>query len=160
MTSIRWWDPTLDLLEAHRSMDRLFDQFFGPGGAPAPAGDDGKLPTYQLPVDILETEDGYSLTAAVPGFAPEQVEVMFEEGILSIVASAEPVSAQGAWLRRERPYGSLVRKLQLPQQVAVDKIVASFENGLLTVTVPKVARSQPIKIGIGGTQKQLSGTKS
>jgi HSP20 family protein len=157
MTSIRWWDPMADLLDAHRTMDRVFDQFFGNGGSSAPEAEHGEVPTYYLPVDILETEGSYVLSAGVPGFSPDQVEVTFEDGVLSIFAKATPLQGEGNWVRRERPYGSFVRKLQLPQQVVADKISADFDNGLLTITVPKAAKPEPVKIGITGTQKQLTG---
>jgi HSP20 family molecular chaperone IbpA len=53
--------------------------------------------------------------------------------------------------------GSLVRRLELPQQVQADQINAAFENGLLTITVPKAAKPEAVKIPIGSAQKQLAG---
>ena len=160
MNVIRWWDPAGELAQTHRMMDRLFDSFFGPGGSSQPETN-GALPTFPMPVDILETEDGYVLEAAVPGFAPEKVEVTYAEGILSIEAQAERVNVNGTWLRRERPHGSFLRKLQLPSEVQGDKISASFDNGLLTITVPKAARPQPVKIPVSGSsQPQLVASKS
>jgi HSP20 family protein len=158
MTPFRWWNPSGDLYAATRAMDRLFDEFFGPGGTSAPQQglNGGEMPTYQLPVDILETEGSYVLTASVPGFDPSQVEVTFADGVLTILAKAQPEKVTGRWLRTERPHGSFLRKLELPQQVQGEKIAAGFENGLLTVTVPKQAKPEPIKIQVGG-QKQLKG---
>ena len=156
MTPFRWWNPTGDLYTATRAMDRLFDEFFGPGGASAPQQgvNGGEPPIYQLPVDILETEGSYVLTASVPGFDPSQVEVTFADGVLTILAKAQPENITGRWLRAERPHGSFLRKLELPQQVQGEKIAADFENGRLTVTVPKRAKPEPIKIAVGGA-KQL-----
>ena len=148
MTTVRLWTPS-DIFQATHAMDRLMDEFFGPGGASAPAGGGDALPTYTLPVDILETAEAYVLTAPVAGFAPEQVEVTFAEGVLAISAKAEPLELQGTWLRQERPFGSWQRRLQLPQQVDAEKITAGFEHGLLTVTVPKAARPQPVRIAVG-----------
>ena len=154
MSTVRWWTPT-DLFQVTRNMDRLFDQFLGYGGTSAPAAENGGgLPTYTLPVDILETPDAYVLTAPVAGFAPDQVEVTYEDGVLTIAAQAQPLEVQGTWLRQERPFGSWYRRLQLPQQVQAGKIGAAFDNGLLTVTVPKEQRPEPVKIKIGGGQKQ------
>ena len=159
MNVIRWWDPSSELAQTHRMMDRLFDSFFGPGGSSSP--DEGALPTYFMPVDILETDEAYVLEAAVPGFPPEKVEVTYDDGILSITAQAEPVSVNGQWLRRERPHGSLVRKLQLPTEVQSDKIAAGFENGVLSITVPKAARPQPVKIPVSKpSAKQLAAAKN
>src|SRR2546421_5724223 len=149
MSSVRMWTPR-DLFQVTRTMDRLFDEYLGNGAAAGPTGvDQAGLPTYTLPVDIRETAEAYMLSAPVPGFAPEQVEVTYEDGMLTIFAQAEPLEAQGTWIRQERPFGSWFRRLQLPQQVQADKIAAAFNNGLLTVTVPKQARPEPGKISIG-----------
>lgn len=161
MTVNRWWDPTNELAQTHRMMDRLFDGFFGPGGTAEPDGQT-PAPTYLVPLDILETEDAYILEAAVPGFSPEKVEVTFDEGILTIQAQSEPVSVNGQWLRRERPRGNFQRKLQLPTEVQGNRIAANFENGLLTVTVPKAARPQPVKIPVSQAagQARLAAAKN
>ncbi len=148
MTTLRMWSPN-DLFQVTRAMDRLFDEFFGTGSAPPPGtAAEGGLPTYTLPVDILETKDAYVLTAPVAGFAPDQVEVTFDQGVLSILAKAEPTQVQGTWIRQERPFGSWQRRLQLPEQVQGDAIRADFEHGLLTVTVPKVPAPEPVRIQV------------
>ncbi|GAC1689728.1 MAG: Hsp20/alpha crystallin family protein [Candidatus Dormibacteraceae bacterium] len=135
-------------------MDRLFEQFFGDS---APEGNGANPETYYLPVDVFESEDAYTLVASVPGFSQEQVEITFEDGILSIKAKAEPHKAPGRWLRQERPYGSFVRRLEVPQQVETGQIRADFENGVLTITIPKTAKPQPVKIAIGSGGKQMKG---
>lgn len=153
--AIRWWDPLGDVAQMHRNMDRVFEQFFGPGGSSQAATGD-QLPTHYLPLDILETEQGYTLYASVPGFAPEQVEVTFADGLLTIQATAQPVTLEGEWLRRERPYGHWVRRLQLPNEVQGDRIEASFDNGVLVVTVPKAERPKPVKIAVGSGKKAIA----
>ena len=127
-------------------MDRLFEQFFGEN---APEGNGAPLPTYYLPVDIFESDEAYTLVASVPGFKQDQVEITFEDGILSIKATASARQASGRWLRQERPYGSFVRRLEVPQQVETGGIGAEFDNGELTITIPKTAKPQPVKIQIG-----------
>jgi HSP20 family protein len=152
--SITWWSPSADVRSAARAMDRLIEQFFG---ETAPEG--GRTdtpPTYYLPVDIFESDEAYTLVASVPGFNEDQVEVLFEDGILSIKAKAEGHKAPGRWLRQERPYGSFVRRLEVPSQVETAKIAAHFANGELTVTIPKTAKPKPVKIQIGTSKKELS----
>lgn len=151
--SITWWSPSADVMRAQRAMDRLFDQFFGDN---APEGDGAQPATYYLPVDVFESDDAYTLLASVPGFREDQVEVTFEDGILSIKAKAEQHKAPGRWLRQERPFGSFVRRLELPQQSETGKISAQFENGVLTITVPKAAKPQPVKIPISAAGKSKS----
>ena len=152
----RWMTPG-DLYSVTRTMDRIFDEVFGSGGSVGPAGDSesGSLPTYTLPVDVFETDTAYVLSAPVPGFDPEQVEVTYDQGVLTISAKAQPLQVQGKWLRQERPYGSWFRRLQLPEQVEGDRIAADFDRGLLTVTIPKLAKAQPVRIPVAGAKKAL-----
>ena len=159
--SITWWSPSADMRNAHRAMDRLFEQFFGEG---APQANDGNPPTYYLPVDVFESDEAYTLVASIPGFSQEQVEITFEDGILSIKARAPEHKAPGRWLRQERPYGSFVRRLEVPQQVETGKISAHFDNGELTITIPKTAKPQPVKIQIGtggkSVDRQIASSKN
>lgn len=145
MTRVRWLGPGSDLVTAPRSMDRLFEQFFGYG---ATSEEDG-TPTYALPIDIMETEDAYHLYATVAGVPQEDVEVTFEDGMLSVALKARPFQVQGKFIRQERPWGNWSRKLELPKEVDAANIVADFENGVLTVRVPKAAKAKPVRIAIG-----------
>lgn len=153
--TIRYWDPYSEMTQATRVVDRIFDQFFGSAGTTS--GERGtqkaEVPTFPLPLDILETEGEYVLYAAVPGIDQEKVEVTFDNGILTIWAPAEPLQVNGQWVRRERSYGSFTRKLQLPSEVQPDRISAAFDNGVLTVIVPKLARPQPVKIQVGAAKQ-------
>jgi HSP20 family protein len=135
-------------------MDRLIEQFFG---EQAPESTQtGTPPTYYLPVDIFESDDAFTLVASVPGFREDQVEVTFEDGVLAIKAKADEHKAPGRWLRQERPYGSFVRRLEVPSQVETSKIGAHFANGELTITIPKTAKPKPVKIQIGSGNNQAA----
>ena len=139
-------------------MDRLIEQFFGET-APDNSRPENP-PTYYLPVDIFESDEAYTLVTSVPGFKQDQVEVMFEDGILTIKAKAEGHKAPGRWLRQERPYGSFVRRLEVPSQVETGKIAAHFDNGELTITIPKTAKPKPVKIQIGAREPEKITAKS
>jgi HSP20 family protein len=154
MTSIRWWGPNADILTAARAMDRLFDQFLGPGQQGQPGTQEGGTPTYTLPVDILETEDSYVLFASVPGVSSDNVDVTFEEGMLTLTARAQPFETQGRWIRQERPWGNWARRLELPKEIEASGISAQFENGVLIVKVPKAAKAQPVRIQVAQTKSE------
>jgi HSP20 family protein len=154
MTSIRWWGPNADILTAARAMDRLFDQFLGPGQPGQPGAQEGGTPTYTLPVDILETDDAYVLFASVPGVASDNVDVTFEEGMLTLTARAQPFDTQGRWIRQERPWGNWARRLELPKEIEASGISAQFENGVLIVKVPKAAKAQPVRIQVAQTKSE------
>jgi HSP20 family protein len=158
------WSPSTELANLHTTVDRLFEDFF----ATAPRdGGQRVLPTYQLPLDIREEDQGYQIQAAVPGFKPEQVEVTFTDGVLRISAQrSETRNEQGGnYLRREVAYGNFQRSIQLPGDVRTDEITADFENGILTIRVPKVPRPEPRRIQVGtssGAQREevLAGSAS
>jgi HSP20 family protein len=152
--SITWWSPNADVRSATRAMDRLIEEFFGE--QTPDSANPQTPPTYYLPVDIFETDEAYTLVASVAGFKEEQVEVTFEDGILTIKAKADEHKTPGRWLRQERPFGSFVRRLEVPSQVETSKIAAHFENGELTVSIPKTAKPQPVKIQIGTGKKLVS----
>ena len=157
------WSPSAELANLHSAMDRLFEDFFG---HPTQAGDGGQrtaTATYFLPLDVKEVGNGYEIHAPVPGFKPEEVDVTFSQGALTIRAehSEESSREQGGYLRREVSHGNFQRSIQLPGDVKQEDITASFENGVLTVSVPKVPRPEPKKIQVtGGSQKQLGGKTS
>src|SRR5919201_1650191 len=144
------WSPGSELAGLHSAMDRLFEDFFGPLTSGSNASMQRPLPTYYLPLDVKEVETGYEIMTPVPGFTPEEVDVTFSEGVLRVSAqhSRESTQEQGAYLRREIALGNYQRAIQLPGDVKEDEISATFENGMLTVMVPKAPRPQPKKIQV------------
>ena len=167
------WTPANDLANLHSAMDRLFGDIFGESWTGMQPGDGGRTgqqgqgrPTYHLPVNVRETDSGYMIEAPVPGFRPEDVEVTFSDGILTINArrQEEKTSQQGRYLRRELHLGNYARSVQLPGGIRAEDIKAGFDNGILTVEIPKAKGPQPIKIEVSGksakTQPQPVGSKS
>jgi HSP20 family protein len=155
------WSPNTELANLHSAMDRLFQDFFGP--STTDGGQRSATPSYLLPIDVKEVENGYRIHAPVPGFKPEEVEVSFSDGVLQIQArhSEETKQEEGGYLRREVAYGNYQRSIQLPGDVKEDEISADFEDGVLTVNVPKMPRPEPKKIQVSaGSQKQVTGKTS
>jgi|SRR6266487_122264 len=163
------WNPSNDLASLHSAMDRLFGDVFGEvfgaptqkgetGAAAGASGDPSKLPTYHLPVNIGETEKGYRIEAPVPGFRPQDVEVTFSEGVLTIEAkrTEERTHDEGGYLRREVAFGNYRRQMALPGDIRADEIKASFENGILTVEVPCAPKPQPKRIQVMTGERQPS----
>ena len=102
-------------------------------------------------VDVQRTDGGYRFQAALPGFKPEDVEVTLEQGVLTLSGkrSEEQRTEQGRYLRREVFAGSFRRRFALPATVTADDVVATFENGLLTVDVAYAPESRAVKIPVG-----------
>ena len=150
-TAVRWMNPDTGFLAGPHTADRLFEQLFGYGVA---RQEDG-TPTYALPIDILETQDAYQLYATVAGVPHDSVEVTFENGVLSLNVPAVRLELQGNLIRHERPWGNWSRKLELPKEVDPENIVAEFDNGVLTVRVPKAAKAMPQRIAIRTADKAI-----
>lgn len=146
MASLTRWNPWGELFSLHDHMDQLFNEAFGSPaltvrGADAPA---------TLPIDIRQTDEAYFIEASVPGFAPEDVEVTVDQNVLTIKGNRRQESEErkDGWIRRERRHSSLYRQVGLPAEVREAEITASFENGVLTVTVPRAQKPQPKRIPV------------
>src|SRR5262249_28032659 len=154
--------PTHELASLHSAMDRLFTDIFGdvfrsPQMVDAQSTDTA---TYHLPLNVIRTENGYRIEAPLPGWRPEDVEGTFSEGILSINArrSEGRSRRQGQYLRQEVAYGNFGRQIMIPGDVRASDIKASFENGVLTIDVPRAREAKPAQIKVQASErtKQLS----
>ena len=128
-----------------RDIDRLFDNTFGRGG-------DG-VSSWSPAVDIRETEHEMILELEVPGIKPEQVELTAENGVLTVRGEKKSERKEGDENDRyhvvERAYGNFMRSFQLPQGIDESKIEARYNNGILSIHIPKAALPQPRRIQIG-----------
>ena len=119
------WDPIRDLLAIQQHLER---------DAPNQAG-------WRPPVDLLETDDRYLITAEVPGVRQEDVHVAFENGVLTL--SGVRREREREWPceeyhRIERGHGGFSRSFHLPLPVDADAITADLREGVLTVACPKL----------------------
>ena len=125
--------------------DRLFDSFFN-----VPSEVWNKLPSFRPQVDIKETEDYFLISADLPGFSENEVNVEITDGILTISGERkfEYEENKEKVHRIERAYGKFSRSFQLPDQIDLENIEARNENGVLEVLVPrkKVDSKKAIKI--------------
>jgi HSP20 family protein len=111
-----------------------------------------------LPLDIRQTEEAFWIEASVPGFRPEDVEITLDENVLTIHGTRHPEETEGGYIQRERQLTSVHRHVGLPAQVKAEEITASFENGILTVMVPRAQKAQPKRIPVtmaGGEQTRV-----
>ena len=131
--------------------DNLFQRFFGMSGVGAP----NRVTEFAPVLDVQETDTEYYVLVDLPGVKKEDVSIEFENSILTISGVRSPVEF-GETKRSERPYGSFVRSLTLPQGVDVDSIVADYHDGVLELRVPKPAGLTTKKIEIASGQKALT----
>lgn len=106
---------------------------------------------WMPPVDIRESEQGYTFQMDVPGLKPEDLDVELHEGILSIRGSrSEQKQEQGnGYVRTERHQGSFARQFRVPTSVEAERLEAEVKDGVLTIEVPKGASPGARKVAIG-----------
>ena len=131
------WDPFRDLKTAEDELDRLVGRAFS-RNAWVPA------------LDVRELQDRFEVAVDLPGIDPSAVSVTFEDGTLAITGKREFTSEQSdeTWHRIERSFGAFARTLRLPRTVDTERIEASFDTGVLTVSVPKAEQAKPRTIEV------------
>lgn len=119
-----------------RQVDRVFDDMFS--GVPDIAS------AAALRLDVKEDEKAFHVTADLPGMSEKDVDVTFQDGVLTIRGEkkVERDEKKDTWHIIERSSGSFSRQLSLPAKIEADKIDAKFEKGVLSVTLPKLAEEK------------------
>lgn len=127
-----------------QAMDNLFNEF------PLPFRLWNDVGAEEIPVDVYQNEKDIVIKASLPGVKPEDVDIHVTGDTLVIKGEvmAEAEVKEGDFLVKERRYGEFRRSLTLPVGVKADKAQAVFENGLLTLTLPKDQPEGPTKIKI------------
>jgi HSP20 family protein len=116
----------------------------------AEASFQSNVPTWRdLPLDIADGDEALTITAALPGLSAEDVEIAIHDGVLAIKTKTETETDEDSkYYMRERCTCSFQRAVRLPVEVDEDKAEARFDNGILTLTLPKVEAAQPKRIAI------------
>ena len=140
------WEPWSDLVSLREAMDRLFEESFvrPRTGWLAPLG------AESLAVDMYETDNEVVVKTAVPGVKSEDIDVSITGDVLTIKGETkvEEKVEKANYVRQERRYGAFSRSITLPSTVVADKALAEFENGVLTLTLPKAEEVKPKTIKI------------
>ncbi len=141
-----WGDQLPDIRLFDDRFDRIIERAFGR---------DRQAP-WMPAMDVYETDERVVVTVELPGIKAEDVEVSVEDSTLSVGGKREFASEvkQESYHRIERRYGSFSRAVTLPPQVDTGKVDARFDDGVLTVEVPKIEKAKPTKIQIKGAQKK------
>ena len=141
------WEPFCDLVSTQDRFNQLFN-----GAVARALGDQQEVSqrTWVPPVDIYETGDSLVLKAELPGINPDDVEIRVEDNTLYLKGErkfAKEVKDENLH-RVERSYGTFTRSFALPNTIDSDKVKAEYENGILTLTMPKREEAKPRTIRI------------
>jgi HSP20 family protein len=148
-TAVTRWTPTTDVFRDR--LDRMFNQAFGDFLTPTGVGSEDVSTRRWLPaVDIRESDEALTLMAELPGLSREDVNITVENHVLTISGERkfEKDTKEENYHRIERAYGSFARSFTLPSNVKADQVQATFKDGVLTVSLPKVEEAKPRKIAI------------
>ena len=134
----------------------LADRFFSPDPFESlrwtswPELQSSSLDTWSPAVDVHEETEAFVFTADLPGLGKDLVDVTVEDNVLTLSGqrSLESEVEEGSFRRLERSFGKFSRRFSLPSQVDAAKVSASFDNGVLSVRVPKAETAKPHKINI------------
>lgn len=138
---------SMELYDPLRDFDSLWSRLTHPGWLE-------ENPGFMVPAtDVEERDDAYLLSIEMPGIKKEDLDVSLQDGILTIAAEhneEQKEEKEGRIIRQERHYGKFMRQFDLGKDVTSDKLDASFKDGVLTVTVPRVAgeKQEPLHIPI------------
>jgi len=139
-----------------RELDRMTEQLLA-----APSGT-ARVPRF-MPMDLYRAGDHYVLHADLPGVDPGSIDVDVENNTLTIRAERSGRTDEGLqWIGSERPTGTFQRQLALGDGIASDRITATYENGVLTVSMPVAerAKARKVEIATAGTATQVGASSS
>jgi len=139
-------DPLSEVVSLRTAMDRLFEDSFV-----SPMRRHGRNGERAMPaIDVAETDDEVVIKAALPGIDPKDVDVTMTGSNLVIRGEfkADEKIERERYIHSERRFGSFLRQMQLPVRVQGDKAEGNFENGLLTLHIPKAEEAKPRQIQV------------
>jgi|SRR5579859_52806 len=147
--SLMRFDPERELWSLRDAMNRLMEESFV---VPSMLGElRGSGRSWGLAVDMFETDDHLVVRASVPGIKPENLDITVQGETLTIkgeLKEEQEEKQQGRYHVRERRQGAFSRTLTLPFPIQSDKVEATFDNGVLTLTLPKAEELKPRSIKV------------
>jgi HSP20 family protein len=149
MRTISRWEPFRGVSTLQDQVNRLFNEGFERGG------EESSMSAWAPAVDIYETEHELVLKADLPEVDPKDLDIRVENNLLTIRGERkfEKKVSEENYLRVERSYGSFARSFTLANTVNSDAIKAEYQNGVLTLSIPKREEAKPkqIKVSVGAS---------
>jgi len=144
MKTLTRWEPFRGVISLQEQVNRLFNDAF------ERQGEESSLTAWAPAVDIYETEHELVVKADLPDVDPKDLDIRVENNVLTIRGERkfEKKVNEENYLRVERAYGSFARSFTLANSVNSDAIKADYQNGVLTLTIPKKEEAKPKQIKI------------
>jgi HSP20 family protein len=145
MSNLIRWEPAREMMTLREAMDHLFDDAFT---RPLTIRDgwSGSMPA----IDMYQTDNEIVVKAALPGIKADEVQINISGEVLTLKGETKYADEKNdkSWHIREQRWGAFERSVGLPTPVVADKAKAEFENGVLTITLPKSEEVKPKIINI------------
>lgn len=137
--------PWMEMAMPRTDMARLFDRFLEPGWSDLPG-----LGEWEPKLDVMETNDAFVVKAEVPGVAPKDIDVSLRDGVLTMKGEKgeEKEENDKRYHRVERAYGGFARAIRLPAAVDAGRVTATFKDGVVTITLPKMPEAKGTTIPV------------
>ncbi len=147
MTNLTRWEPDREMMTLREAMDRLFDDAFT---RPFSLMRDGGSTWASPAVDMYQTDNEVVVKAALPGIKADEVQINVTGDILTLTGEMkhEEEKKDKSWHIREHRWGAFERSVRLPTSVISDQAKADFDNGILTITLPKSEKVKPKTITV------------
>ena len=135
-------------------VNRLFNTLF--------TGAEDRPERWSPAMDLVEADDHFVLKADLPGLGEDDISIEIQDNTLTVSGErrAEHEERHRGWYRVERSFGRFSRSLTLPEGVNPDAVSASFERGVLSISIPKPEQRKPrrVEIAVGGSRPAIEGT--
>ncbi len=153
MTSLTRLQPATDVLTLHRVMEQLFD---------SACVSDLVRSSNSLPLDVVESEQGYLVQVVVPGIHPHDLDITVNDQILTIKCEWKTAESPPSttFHLSERITGRFERSVQFPLPLNVDGVQAKYEYGILTLSLPKAEAVKRRRISVQSQGRQVESTGS
>jgi HSP20 family protein len=140
---LKTWSPLDRLASLRDEMDRLFDFTW-------PTRDSGLFSGWSPAIDVHDEKDNLVVQVEVPGMKKDEIEISLHDGVLTVSGErkSEREHKEGQTCRSERFFGKFQRSVTLPAQVDAEKVRAAYQDGILSVTLPKAEAAKPKQIAV------------
>lgn len=150
MTKLVRWNPMREAVDLFNEFDRVGDAplYGSRWGMPLRANE--VVGSWGLALDVAEQGDVFTVKASLPGISADDLNVTLEDNVLTIQGEVKEDESieEGTYHIRERRVGSFSRSVRFPVPVEAGNVVAAFDNGVLTLTIPKAEAVKPKRIEV------------
>ena len=155
MATVTRWNPVREMITLRDAMDQIFNDNYLRSREFR-----NSTPAWALPIDAYSNDDAIIIQADVPGLKPEELEVTLEGDTLTVRGEIKAETENKSYLLRERFSGKFERVLTVSTPIDASRVEATFEDGVLTLTLPKAEAVKPKQIQVKATKSLNANNKN